>query len=72
MSVSTLTEHANASGALAGLPMRTDRALQMTELTPVLATPATALAFAAGVAVGVQLGAAFGAGVAAGGHNNPN
>ncbi len=40
MSVFVLTEHANRSGALAGLPLRADQARPMSELAPVLATPA--------------------------------
>ena len=43
MSVSVLTEHANRSGALAGLPLRADRARPMSELAPVLATPAVVI-----------------------------
>ncbi|MGW3651220.1 hypothetical protein [Streptomyces sp. NPDC000878] len=65
--MSVLTEHVNTSSALAEFPLRADRARQLGELAPVLATPAAAVAFAAGVAVGVQLTGAFGAGVAAGG-----
>ena len=67
MSVSVLTEHANSHSALVDLPLRADRARPMSELAPVLATPAAAVAFAAGVAVGYQVGQAHALGVAAAG-----
>ncbi|WP_033306962.1 hypothetical protein RFN58_04505 [Streptomyces iakyrus] len=40
--MSVLTERVNASSVLAELPLRSDRAQQMDELAPVLATPAIA------------------------------
>ncbi|MFI2629562.1 hypothetical protein ACH5A2_04105 [Streptomyces collinus] len=70
--MSVLTEHVNTSSVLAECPLRADRAQQMGELAPVLATPATAVAFAAGVAVGVAVTGAFGAGLAAAGSKQPN
>ncbi|WP_033306964.1 hypothetical protein RFN58_04515 [Streptomyces iakyrus] len=70
--MSVLTERVNASSVLAELPLRADRAQQMDELAPVLATPATAVAFAAGVGVGVAVTNAFGAGLAAGGSKQPS
>ncbi|MFD9303391.1 hypothetical protein ACFWCB_12170 [Streptomyces sp. NPDC060048] len=64
--MSVLTEHVNSSGELAEFPLRADRARQMGDLAPVLATPATVVAVAAGVAVGAQLVGVFTAGVAVG------
>ncbi len=58
MSVSVLTEHANRSDALAGLPLRADQARPMSELGPVLATPTivgAATAIATSPAVGVAV-----------------
>ncbi|WP_367321862.1 hypothetical protein [Streptomyces sp. HUAS ZL42] len=70
--MSVLTERVNASSELAEFQLRSDRARQMGELAPVLATPAAAVAFAAGVAVGVQVTGAFGAGLGAAGRNQPH
>ncbi|WP_033306963.1 hypothetical protein RFN58_04510 [Streptomyces iakyrus] len=52
--MSVLTERVNASRVLAELPLRADRAQQMDELAPVLATPSAALV-AAAAAVAVAL-----------------
>ncbi|MCF1592909.1 hypothetical protein [Streptomyces muensis] len=56
MSVSVLTEHANRSSAPTGLPLRADRARQMSELAPVLATPAITAAPSADLGITLAAG----------------
>ena len=59
MSLSVLTEHANRSDALAGLPLRADQARPMGELGPVLSTPIVVVV-ATAYAVGMIIPAAAG------------
>ncbi|WP_436496619.1 hypothetical protein [Actinokineospora sp. HUAS TT18] len=60
--MSTVLEKVNASAVLAGIPLRAEDPMTVSAATPVLATPATVVGIAAGVAVVAGVAGAFIAG----------
>jgi len=64
--MNSLLDKANSDPVLAGVRVDSTTPLTITGATPVLATPAAVVGFAAGVAVVSGLAGAFAAGAAAG------
>ncbi|CRK56200.1 hypothetical protein [Alloactinosynnema sp. L-07] len=72
--MSSVLEKVNASAVFADIPLRADVPMTVGAASPVLATPATIVGIAAGVAVVAGVAGAFYAGYQIGraiGHQNP-